>query len=64
MEIHNPVLDSAKFIAENASHVRIPSVSKAADFIAKRYTEIEYSVKEWKKHPLNPSIANENAIEW
>ncbi|KAJ1811700.1 hypothetical protein LPJ75_004016 [Coemansia sp. RSA 2598] len=60
------VLDSARFISEHSKDVFVPAegIRQAAKEILERMKSSGYSTAEWKKHPLNPSTADEAAIEW
>ncbi|KAJ2856692.1 hypothetical protein J3B02_001458 [Coemansia erecta] len=60
------VLESARFISEHSNDVLVPEegVCRAAKEIQERMKKSRYSTAEWKKHPLNPSKADQKAIEW
>ncbi|KAJ2225510.1 hypothetical protein IWW45_007842 [Coemansia sp. RSA 485] len=60
------VLESAQYISEHSNDVFVPKegVVQAAQQILERMKSSGYSTAEWKKHPLNPSIADQSAIEW
>ncbi|KAK9703574.1 hypothetical protein K7432_010657 [Basidiobolus ranarum] len=62
----NPVLSSAEYIQKNSRDVKIPKegVKVAAQKIFESMKSLEYSTATWKTHQLNPSIANEEAIDW
>ncbi|KAJ2722816.1 hypothetical protein GGI07_003071 [Coemansia sp. Benny D115] len=60
------VVDSAKYINQHSQDVTVPmaGIEQAARQIQQRMSKQGYSTATWKTHPLNPSIANEQALEW
>jgi hypothetical protein len=61
MEIHA----SAQWIAEHADHVSIQTknLGDIAAKIGKRMQERQYDRKQWKAHPLHPTI-HDQTIHW
>jgi hypothetical protein len=39
-------------------------VRTAAAFVAEQFAAGKYSAASWKEQPLNPQVADENAIQW
>ncbi|KAJ1905549.1 hypothetical protein LPJ81_001867 [Coemansia sp. IMI 209127] len=60
------VLESAQYISRHSKDVHVPEdgVWHAAQEIMKRMQSTGYSAADWKRHALNPSVANEEAAEW
>ncbi|KNC81635.1 hypothetical protein SARC_06058, partial [Sphaeroforma arctica JP610] len=60
------VLQSAKYISDNSTHVHVlpHGIAKAAHTIATRSQTINYSTAAWKQHELHPDVADDNALNW
>ncbi|KAI9506019.1 hypothetical protein BX070DRAFT_187652 [Coemansia spiralis] len=60
------VLESAQYISQHSKDVFVPEegVRRAAQEIVERMQSVGYSTAEWRKHTLNPSVADSAAIEW
>ncbi|KAJ1663655.1 hypothetical protein IW140_004768 [Coemansia sp. RSA 1813] len=60
------VLESAQYISKHSKEVHVPEAGArhAAREIMKRMQSTGYCAAEWKKHALNPSVANDDAVEW
>jgi hypothetical protein len=39
-------------------------VCRAATFVAQQFISGAYSIQDWVQQPLNPKVANEDAIDW
>lgn len=60
----NKVLDSAQFINNNSSDVKVDEhgCKKAAEAIFKAMQKKEYTTKAWSLHPLHPNPADKDPI--
>ncbi|KAJ2661474.1 hypothetical protein IWW48_002341 [Coemansia sp. RSA 1200] len=60
------VLESAEYISSRSRDVHVPDsgVRQAAQEIMRRMQRTGYSTADWKRHALNPSVADAEAIEW
>eukprot|EP01102_Stenamoeba_stenopodia_P003587 TRINITY_DN13772_c0_g1_i1.p1 TRINITY_DN13772_c0_g1~~TRINITY_DN13772_c0_g1_i1.p1 ORF type:complete len:343 (+),score=60.01 TRINITY_DN13772_c0_g1_i1:28-1029(+) len=63
---HARVIESAEFIANNATHVSIPkdSIRNAAQQLVEMMKQKQYSSACWKQNELTPSVADENSLNW
>lgn len=57
---------SSQLVCSLADHVTVdPSgIDKLSKWLSLQFKSDKYSILNWKEHPLNPKIANEDAIEW
>ncbi|KAJ2757764.1 hypothetical protein H4S06_003023 [Coemansia sp. BCRC 34490] len=60
------VLESAEYISRCSRDVHVPDagVRQAAQEIMRRMQRTGYSTADWKRHALNPSVADAEALEW
>lgn len=62
----NPVLESAEWVSQHSKDVSISpaGVKSAAAKLLEAWKSGLFQLELWRQHELNPSDANENAMEW